>query len=40
MATGAESVNVAAAAAICFYAAFCFEPPWQGGSELAGGGCR
>jgi RNA methyltransferase, TrmH family len=41
MAPGTESVNVAAAAAICFYTAFCCEsPPWQGGSELASGGCR
>lgn len=41
MASGTESVNVAAAAAICFYAAFCCDsPPWQGGSELASGGCR
>lgn len=41
MASGAESVNVAAAAAICFYTAFCCaSPPWQGGSELASGGCR
>ncbi len=41
MAPGTESVNVAAAAAICFYTAFCCDsPPWQGGSELASGGCR
>ncbi len=41
MASGAESINVAAAAAICFYAAFCIDsPPWQGSSELASGGCR
>jgi TrmH family RNA methyltransferase len=41
MAPGTESVNVAAAAAICFYTSFCCEsPPWQGGSELASGGCR
>jgi TrmH family RNA methyltransferase len=41
MAPGMESVNVAAAAAICFYTAFCCDsPPWQGGSELASGGCR
>lgn len=41
MAYGTESVNVAAAAAICFYAVFCCDsPPWQGGSELASGGCR
>lgn len=41
MAPGAESVNVAAAAAICFYTTFCCaSPPWQGGSELASGGCR
>jgi TrmH family RNA methyltransferase len=41
MAPGTESVNVAAAAAICLYTAFCCDsPPWQGGSELASGGCR
>ncbi len=41
MAAGTESINVAAAAAIFFYTAFCAEsPPWQGGSELASGGCR
>jgi TrmH family RNA methyltransferase len=41
MAPGTESINVGAAAAIFFYAAFCAEsPPWQGGSELASGGCR
>lgn len=41
MAPGAESINVAASAAICFYTAFCAEsPPWQGASELASGGCR
>ena len=41
MAAGAESINVAAAAALCFYTAFCCAaPPWQGGSELASGGCR
>ena len=40
-AAGTESINVAAAAAIFFYTAFCAEsPPWQGGSELASGGCR
>ncbi|HEX6297925.1 MAG TPA: RNA methyltransferase [Burkholderiales bacterium] len=41
MAPGTESINVGAAAAIFFYTAFCAEsPPWQGGSELASGGCR
>ena len=41
MAPGAESINVAAAAAICFHTAFCCaSPPWQGDSELASGGCR
>lgn len=41
MAASAESINVAAAAAICFYAAYCCgSPPWRGGSELASGGCR
>ena len=41
MAAGAESINVAAAAAICFHLAFCCaSPPWRGGSELDGGGCR
>jgi TrmH family RNA methyltransferase len=41
MAAGTESINVAAAAAIFLYTAFCAEsPPWQGGSELASGGCR